>query len=279
MSHEYRSEGHTNSGVKSHEILIQSDSQSNAACDESSSLAEVIRINQVQDKELRALRITVEDQNTKIASLTITVEDINRIAPRTQENDPKGLRQFLRICLEVVLVTMHNVTLPSLLSNQGKVKILADSAREHNRNAMKKELAVQGYTSSIAHRAVRRHFETPKRAHRDSNAEGEELDRLSEPIPPKKKGKKASRSHRHFTRRQAVVRPGEKALWEGLSVYYMTDESDNSDDGINVKHKPPWRPALLDDFMETLDKRCYAVQPVRRAIVLFIVIITGDETF
>ena len=31
---------------------IQSDSQSNAACDESSSLAEVIRINQVQDKEL-----------------------------------------------------------------------------------------------------------------------------------------------------------------------------------------------------------------------------------
>ena len=29
---------------------------------------------------------------------------------------------------------------------------------------------------------------------------------------------------------------GEKALREGLSVYHMTDESDNSDDGINVKH-------------------------------------------
>ena len=68
-------------------------SQSTAACDESSSLAEVIRINQVQDKELRALRTMVEDQNTKIASLTITVEDIwgekNRIAPRTQENNRK----------------------------------------------------------------------------------------------------------------------------------------------------------------------------------------------
>eukprot|EP00731_Ephydatia_muelleri_P004140 Em0002g316a len=49
---------------------IQSDSQSTAACDESSSLAEVIRINKVQVKELRALRTMVEDQNTKIASLT-----------------------------------------------------------------------------------------------------------------------------------------------------------------------------------------------------------------
>ena len=42
--------------------------QSTAACDESSSVAEVIRINQVPDKELRALRIMVEDQNTKIAN-------------------------------------------------------------------------------------------------------------------------------------------------------------------------------------------------------------------
>ncbi|KAL5494301.1 hypothetical protein EMCRGX_G015602 [Ephydatia muelleri] len=124
----------------------------------------------------------------------------------------------------------------------------ADS--EHNRrtfNAMKKELAVQGYTSSIAHRAVRRHFETLKRAHRDTNAQGEELDRVNQ---SRQKKKKASRSHR-----VAVVRPGEKALWEGLSVYYMTDESDNGDDGTIVKHKLPWRSVMLDAFMETLDKR------------------------
>ena len=75
----------------------------------------------------------------------------------------------------------------------------------------------------------------------------------------RQKKKKASRSHRvgitdnmhkctHlysfwqlFSRRQAVVRPNEKALWDGLSVYYMTDESDNSDDGSIVKHKLPWR--------------------------------------
>ena len=35
---------------------------------------------------------------------------------------------------------------------------------------------------------------------------------------------------------QAVVRPNEKAWWEGLAVYYMTDESDNSDDTSIVKH-------------------------------------------
>eukprot|EP00731_Ephydatia_muelleri_P014875 Em0008g595a len=140
------------------------------------------------------------------------------------------------VCADLDRLTA-SVFLRTSSNPKGKVKILYGSMdaaafelsqSEHNRrtfNAMKEELAVQEYTSSIAHRAVRRHFETLKRAHRDSNAE---------------------------------VRPGEKALWEGLSVYYMTDESDNSDDGINTKHKLYTVAACMrcfDAFMETLDKR------------------------
>ena len=36
---------------------------------------------------------------------------------------------------------------------------------------------------------------------------------------------------------------GEKALREGLSVCFMTDESDNSDGGINVKQLP-WQSVI-----------------------------------
>ena len=58
--------------------LELSGSQTVAACDERSSLAEVIRISQVHDKAIQALRTMVEDQNTKIASITTAVEDMGK---------------------------------------------------------------------------------------------------------------------------------------------------------------------------------------------------------
>ena len=71
---------------------------------------------------------------------------------------------------------------------------------------MKKELAVQGYTSSIAHSTlwwcrfiislqshvtIRSCTETLERAHRDSNAEGEELNRVNQSRQKKKKKEKS----------------------------------------------------------------------------------------
>ena len=39
-----------------------------------------------------------------------------------------------------------------------------------------------------------------------------------------------------------MVRESEKQYWKGLSVDFMTDESDDEDDGnCIIEHKLPWR--------------------------------------
>ena len=43
-----------------------------------------------------------------------------------------------------------------------------------------------------------------------------------------------------FERRKAAVKPGEKAIWENVTLQFMSDESDHSDNTI-VKHKLSWR--------------------------------------
>ena len=81
----------------------------------------MIRINQVQVKELRALRTMVEDQNTKIASLTTAVEDMgegeieSHIVPK---KSTESLRQFLVSCLSYT--TQYNVTFTFSLIKPGQ---------------------------------------------------------------------------------------------------------------------------------------------------------------
>ena len=104
------------------ELFDKSGSQTTAACDESSSLAEVIRISQVHDKAIQALRTMVEDQNTKIASLTTAVEDMGKmmeshIVPKKTERSKAVPKDLLVSCSSHT----HNVIL-LLLSNQTRTK-------------------------------------------------------------------------------------------------------------------------------------------------------------